>query len=608
MIQKIEQIHDSVLKLKSYVYFGEVDEGVWFDAAGQSFILKGKGLYRAVERLILLMDSGNTFDTLVTNLPDTMKALFLKLVDLLREHGMLLVEEPDEAAELMDRWHTVPDEFRRFLADHLEHDRLRDALKLWRQVDVAVVGNGYALKAAAKALAASHDGTMSLFLTGASTVGVEELREAVRASQNAGLTVKFAEGALDVDALGRAALIAYAADTFEPAVARACANVASAGDVTVVIGSVFGGHACVLPAIGEGCEGGEHIDFWLNPDVPAEADHSPASLSVMGCVVAQRALDHYFGINIEAQRGKVAVITPFLEVNQNFLVPMLKAEGENTGTPAVPFVHQSRFQLPEARKLERYEQLKMALDPWFDPLFGCLALEYSDGVREIPLFQQLVSVRLPYEQQKRTVIGWGLDVGQAGIRVLTSTVAILAQSVTETECTVVVDDDKEAAQRGAYVHAVLASADFQREHATIEIPLDDITEPTAKMLLRLLRYLVPSEVRAQLQFWAEAGVGAVTISLGQEPICTAADRDLFAALSEALGRACSHCQLSSSAHAAYWRKSIPAVARSISGRGRLDWRDAIAIAQQGHVLPARLHRLDNLGLPTSIHCYYAEFV
>ena len=608
MLKQTELVRGRVIKLKSYVYFGETDEGVWFDAAGRSFILKGKGLYRTVERLILLMDSGKTFDIIVENLPDTIRALFIKLIGLLREHDMLLVEDPDEAAKTLDRWHTVSDEFRRFLADHLDHDSLRDALSRWQLAHVVVVGNGYALKAAARALSASRRETMSLFLPGNSTVGAEELRESVREPENAGLTVEFSDRVPDFHALRTAALIAYAADTFDPAVARDCARAANTGDAIVVIGSVIGGHACVLPVIGEGCDGFEHVAFWLNPNIPAEADHSPASLSVMGCVVAQRALDHYFGINIEVQRGKIAVITPFLEVNQHFLVSVPKAGASNINAPTGSFVHQSRFQLPNARKLERYEQLKMALDPWFDPLFGCFAIECSAGVREIPLLQQLVSVRLPHEKQKKTAIGWGLDVGQAGIRALTSAVAILAQSVTEAQYTVVVDDDHEVSQRKAYISAVLASAGFKVEHETIDIPLDDVTEPSAKMLLRLLRYLAPDEVGAQLHFWAKAGVGAVTISLGQERICTAADTNPMAALSEALGRACSHCQLTNSRHAAYWRESISAVALSVSDRSRSDWQDAIAMSKEGNTLPARFHMIDSLGLPPSVHCCYAELV
>ena len=171
MLKQTELVRGRVIKLKSYVYFGETDEGVWFDAAGRSFILKGKGLYRTVERLILLMDSGKTFDIIVENLPDTIRALFIKLICLLREHDMLLVEDPDEAAKTLDRWHTVSDEFRRFLADHLDHDSLRDALSRWQLAHVVVVGNGYALKAAARALSASRRETMSLFLPGNSTVG-----------------------------------------------------------------------------------------------------------------------------------------------------------------------------------------------------------------------------------------------------------------------------------------------------------------------------------------------------------------------------------------------------------------------------------------------------
>jgi hypothetical protein len=585
-------------KLKSYVYFGETDDGVWFEAGDKSFLLKDRKLYPLVERFVSMIDSGIPVAHIIQKAPAPLQAFFPKLLDSLLDHGMVLPVDDDYPHGQPLTEHSGADELYKVLEDRLQGAALSQALSRWQSASVTLVGNGYALKAAACALAAGGCKSVQVHWDDnpALLVGAAEVEQALADFAHPRCAVAFHTGAIAPGVLEQADLLVYASDDGEAAIADKIDTLLRGSGRPGAIGANFGGRACVLPPVEEGHVGLAELLHWLPEADPADASHSPTSLSIMGCVAAQAALYQFFGFDQDKRRGMVSVVSPDLQVMPHSLVP---AGGVSTNLKA--FSHPPQYEMPQARSLETFEHLKLALAPWFDTLLGAFAVGSDEGIQQMPLLQYPVEIRRPGNREgDGLVVGWGLDLGQAGIRALCEAVSVLASPLAPVDTVVTASADAEAWRRQAIAEALVASQAFGAGHSQAWIALEQFDAAPVQVLRRLLRYHTASEAKALLHWSGQGNAFLVEVWLDGVPTASAVAPEVGDALVEALGRACSNFQLREVMGRDYWtlrRHLIPA------GRQVADWRAALALPPAS--IDASFTSLDALGLPPSIHCGYA---
>ena len=575
-------------KLKSYVFFGRVDDGTWFEAGAKSFVLKNPRFYPVAEKFVALLDAGHAVDVILARAPDAVRPLFATLLTSLLANDML---QPLDAGHAWPRPHAprVADELLTMLEDRLGGAALTAAVTAWAGARLALIGGGHSFKAAAGALAAAGCREITLVIDDGAGLASDEIVDHVAAQADGRTALRLA---VAPPPLADRDLVLHVSDIGDASFARTLALTLAPGASGVVAG-VFGGHAVVAPATRGRPEVGDLL-HWLPAADADAASHSPTSLAILGCVAAQAGLDAFFGFDAERRAGRVTVVAPDLAVADHPIVP-----APTGAVPITPIVYAPRHQMPDERALETFEIVKLALDPWFDPLFGPFRVDDDAAIRQMPLLQYPIHVRRPGDAAgDAIVIGWGLDLGEAGLRAVDAAVAALAAPLVPDGAQFALGLDADQWQRRAGTAAVVASAAFTAGQRAAWLPLDAFDGPV-RVLRRLLRYHSPAPLRARV-YWADAGQAlAVAVWLGDAAVATAAGDDLAATLAEALGRACSDFQLAAAVGPGFWRAQGP---RLVDGPADGDWRDALAVRPP---VALEFHAVTGLGLPPALACGFA---
>lgn len=569
-------------KLKSYVFFGRVDDGTWFEAGAKSFVLKNPRLYPIAEKLVSLLDAGHPVEAIMTQAPEPVRPVFAALLASLLDNDMLQPLARGHASPPLGR-RGAGDELLAMLEDRIGGNALEAAVTRWSTARVALVGAGYALKAAAGAIATAGCRELTLCFNPGTGVTPSEITEFAADRCAAGTQLR---QAADPAAVVDHDLVIVASDLGDVALAEMLAATGRA-----VVAGVFAGHACVVPTTGSA----DLADFlyWHPAAEPAAASHGPTSLGILGCVAAQAGLDAFFGFEAERWRGRITVVGSDLEVRSHPLVPRPVA-----GRPVDNFVHALRHQLPDERALETFEIVKLALDPWFDPLFGPFRVSDDSDLRQMPLMQYPIDVRRPGHADVR-VVGWGLDLGEAGLRAIDAAVAHLAAPLVPAGAVTAVGLAPGDWERRAGAAASVAGSTFAAGRRAAWLPLDAVDDGRVRILRRLLRYHTTALARARLHWSTAAGGIALDLCLGDIVAVTVVGDDLVELLVEALGRACSDFQLGGS----FWQAQAAAVDAVQTGSCSEDWREAFI----GDARPTEVdyYALTGLGLPPVIACGYA---
>ena len=582
-------------KLKSHVYFGRVDDGIWFEAGSRSFLLRNPRLYPAAEKFIALIDNGHPIDTIMARAPEAVRPLFAALLASLLENEML---QPLGADHVWPRPRTgavAADELLKLLEDRLGGAALSAAVNRWHSARIAVIGCGHALKAAAGAFAAAGCRDLRIHAEAAPTrLAPGEITAFVKAQAAADAAMRFTAGVPTIDDFAAADLIVYASDAGDAAFARDCG--------AAVIAGVFAGHACVAPPADASGPGVADMLHWLPAADAGAASHSPTSLAILGCVAAQAGLHSFFGFDQDRRRGQVSVVGPDLQVSIHPLVTRGTSAADSRA-----FIHAPRHQLPDERTLETFEIVKLGLDPWFDPMFGAFRVGTDDAIRQMPLLQYPIHVRRPgHAAGDGLAIGWGLDLGQAGLRAIADAVALLAAPLLPPGAAFAVGTDAAQWQRAALVAAIVASDGFAAGQRSAWLPLDAIEDGAVRVLRRLIRYHSDAPLRARLHWSGLGAAYGIEIWLGESFAASAIGDDIVAVLAEALGRACSDFQLAQAVGPGFWQSRSLHLSETLSADAEAaDWQTAIA----GHAglgeLAADYHPLTGLGLPPVLHCGHA---
>lgn len=585
------------VKLKNHVYFGVVQDGVLFDSGDLSFILKDKSTYPLVERLIALIDAGRPVESILEHAPGKLAAFFGKVLRSLEDHDMLVAVDADAPTSDQLSAHTASNELRKFLEDRLSGRSVDEALRRWRNANVVVVGGGRAMASAAHALAATGCARLTLASDGGAAAALEPLLDELESVH--GLRA-------GVEALGEdawlpdgAQLLVYASDSADVETASRIESAMRTAGTPGAIGAAFDGRACVLPASQLGRPGIADLLAWLPRHSAGGASLGPVAISLLGCVVAQAATCRFFDIEPEASRGQVAVISPDLEVEYRALV----ASASGDGAP-LPFVHAPKYEIPEDRQLLPFEQIRIAIEPWFDPLLGPFSVA-DDDIQQVPLLQYPLRVRSAFASGgDQLVVGWGLEHADAVIRGLTQAVEVLGQSFLPNGNRVAAAFEEEAWKRRALAYAVADSSEMARKHRWAWVALDELPTAQARLLLRLLHFHVPQDIRMQIIWSPKGDAYVVRVYRGEVRICGSVASDPDSALVEGLGKACSAFQLAST-HARRLEDPGPGPSELDGAAQAADWREALDATGAGRGHEAEFHLLTSPGFPPSVYCGYA---
>lgn len=587
------------MRLKNYVFFRESETGVWFDAGRRSFALNGKGIYPLVERLLNALEtSGRSPDALVAELPEKLRSFAQRLFGELARHDMLQRGSVADAARGLHAPHV---EFLKYLEDNLDDSAREQALARWRAATIAVVGHGYAAKAAAGLLADSGCGRLLLRCTSTADVGLDELDLSLRGR---GSDVELSAGEFDPASMAAMAdgLVIAAGERLHVDDAIAYAHAARGAGLTVCAGLPVNGQLAVLAMAGDDMPGiADLADWLLPPAVPITP--SPVNLAIAGSIAAQEMIARFFGIESIGDAA-ARIISPYSEVGVCPVPPSPRrhAAGATLRSPDAS----ARIEMPDERELSPYERLRLALAPWTDPALRVLGTGLPEALPQLPLYHEAFAVRQPGAASDRVqvVVGWGLGPEEAGLRATMNAIALLAVQEFGAGHPLVAGQVEEEWRAVAFARAFIGHARFRNEAVWGTFGGEEIDDPAARVMLQILRF----QVQAPLVFRAGfvPGVEAVVVSCqaGDECLSRVCRPTLLDAVRESIGLAISKQQL----RKVQWIvRPDELTLEEATGTASLVGLDAIARAGSAvaEVVPANFVQSRRLGLPRDIACGYA---
>ena len=617
----------ALVRLKAHVFFKPVEGGVHLDAGAQAFVLNGAGLYPLVERVVARMDAGTTLEALRRDVPERLRPVVRQLLEALDAHGMLLEESAEVGALLAEDGPPARREFVRYLQDRADAATWPARYTAWRTSRVVLAGEGFALEAAANALADAGAGVLRVRCASA-RVTADDLRERLAAAPHgprlelreiASLDDLDLDDAFGDDAVALALFASDAADSTQAA--AAFARHAQARGVPAVVAGLFNGHAFAVPAASADAATRAALPELLQwaPSTRTLAQ-SPASFAVLGAAAAQDALDDHFGIALPERARLARSVSPWLELRQHPLVGAGLAPRGDGLAPLAPLpagAHALRLEMPEGRDLLPFERAKLALAPWFDALTGPLVaigggearpdaqVDDIGALAQLPLYHDAIAVRAPaaFAAPARRVVGWGLDAQQAGLRALALALAALADATREadTSSPYAAAFDEARWQALARAHAVAAAPDFAARCHAAWLDAGAVDDETIHLLRQIRAHLGLGDARLLLRWDARGAVVAHCVVEGRV-LGAACDTSARLALREALGQACSRQQVDGHAleRGPAWLLPEP---------GAAQWRAAPPLDAEGDAPAAvRFAAAAGLALPPGVFCGRALLV
>lgn len=140
-------------KLKSYVYYAPVDEGVFIKGWNHEFIIKGNGLYPFIQSLFEQLDGHHTVEALTATVDKNTSVLIKQIITELKKRNMLVHDDGDGTSHgLTQTEQQLFTQTITFLEDRMPNAKRR--FKQFRDQQMFVVGSGFALKALVRSLLA----------------------------------------------------------------------------------------------------------------------------------------------------------------------------------------------------------------------------------------------------------------------------------------------------------------------------------------------------------------------------------------------------------------------------------------------------------------------
>lgn len=397
----MNEVKDQKPVLRSYVFFSEVDEGVYFNGGSEkSFILLGQGLYPVVSKLISAMDGSRTVEQLVEALPEKVTPVFLHLHTQLDSRGLLANNSTAHevlSPEVRARYEDVLSYLRDMTNDHEE------IFNRWRETSVAVIGNGFSTKSCLRALAGLGVGSVVSALEQNDDRPTEsEIMSAILEHESADEDFVFesypsAKAMIEADAdVDVAVLVSDSLDDLSH-VDEALSHFTDR-DIPVHIAGVIGGEGFVVPNVRHRRhELMEIVERRRAGDDPA-SQQTITSCSVIGNLIAYELLrvvantSRIFNIpNDAAERWCLHISAgPEITLRPLFSVPDRESVSLRTETEA-PVADADTGDTVE----EIAEQTREGMEALFDPMLGILSNDIAEDLAQLPLAQEAFAVHFP---------------------------------------------------------------------------------------------------------------------------------------------------------------------------------------------------------------------
>lgn len=589
------------MRLKNYVFFRETDKGVWFDAGRRSFALNGQGIYPLVERLLNALEmSGRSPGDLVAGLPDKLKPLAGRLFGELARHEMLQREDAT-GRDSASNAHSAQVEFLKYLEDNIADASLGTKLARWRNATIAIVGDGYAAKAAAGVLADSGCGTLLLRCTSTEEVGLEEFEQALRHRGDSVIDVAVCDSDPAAIPLEADALLIAGGEHFSVERAAAYARQGRNAGMTVCVSVPVNGHLAVLSTVAADMPGIADLADWLLP--PTEwVTPSPVNLAIAGSIAAQEMITRFFEIGATAD-ATARIVSPYSEVS---VCPVPASPRRHADDVVLRSTDVSaRMEMPEERDLSPYERLRISLAPWADPALSVLSQELPVPLPQLPLYHEAFAVRQAGmgRENVQIAVGWGVSPEEAGLRASMNAIALLARQEFGAGPELIAGLGERAWRSASLARAFIRSGRFATDARWGLILADEIDDPEARVALQILRFQVASPISLRVGF--VPGVEAVVVSChaGEAHLSCVCLTSLDEALRESIGMAISKIQLRAVDRVVRPDEIEPMDLQPISLLGRAAIMRAIDTAADD--IPVRFVRSQRLGLPEAVACGYA---
>lgn len=405
------------LRLKGHIYFNKVEEGVYFQGQTGGFIVKGDKIYPLVAKIISFIDAGYRLQDIQSQLPEKLRPFYENLIGQLNDHHMLV--ERDAEKSVPEAWLNYK-QFRDFFTYLQENAAdFQAQFAQWQAQKVLVFGEGYALKSAVEALANSGLNELAIAVTNEDSVSVKELKNTLDfyGQQLPGFTYQI-KSAAEFDPAGCSSF-----DFIAQCTSQLDTGFEVISDVPGIVAGVLFGQAVVSPLSSVSHSGYSDLEEQLLRTAEnADIEFPKAGLSMLGSIAALNLIKGFFGIEVDSIRNYVYRVSRHLEVSRHPLFPI------NTGEGDAQMIEdfQTEYEMPDDRELEKYEQVKLALSAFFDPLLGCLDESVGDTIKQVPLFHAKLQVKFPASKQApaKEVMSCGLDASTAGLRAIGEALSI----------------------------------------------------------------------------------------------------------------------------------------------------------------------------------------
>lgn len=469
------------LRLKGYVYFNKVDDGVYFQGQQGGFILKGESIYPLVSKIISYNDAGFSFNDISDRLPANLQAFVSNLVGQLNEHKMLV---PREQGELIDsRWlqNKSVQSFFNYLqetAPNFEQDFAK-----WQTQQVLISGNGIALKSAVEGMVVSGITAMTVQVVDDSSTTVDDSStttaeiSAILAEyqeQLPGFEYRITTQALNPDKHFDQTLYCFDQLTEHHA------ELDNDENSTVIYAGVLSGRGIVSPLSSVSQATFNDLKRQIRP-AQTQVEFPRAGLSILGSIAALNVIKGFFNIDTDTISNYVYQVSALLDVNRHPLIALTPNNVQAT------FV--AEFENPEERELAVYERVKLAMAADFDPMLGWLDESSSKEIKQVPLFHSKITASQVTQHAKREtdVISCGMDASSAGLNAIAQALNVRATALGGADQRLVVTAfDEQEWQTLAYATACAYQQHASKRFSGSKINLIRVDDEEVQLIARFL--------------------------------------------------------------------------------------------------------------------------
>lgn len=506
--------------IKSYVVFVPVNDGVYFEAGQENFLLKGRGIFPLVARMVSLLDGTRTIAAIESGIPEKARPLFgLLLAELERKRMVHLVPEAVDAP--------LSEEVEGLYADSIGYlkDQTPDwsaAFRRWRETAVFAGGAGLSHRVMVRNLLRS--GVRHLLVALDSSEDPSADRSVINATvaeavgRDPEIVVQWLDSAEAAADAAEGARILYVNDEVPLAGDSLFSRLIALDRPGTLAGGIFRGSAIVGPELDE--EIGL-LSTWeriatREPNLP----YPRGTRAILGSIMAFEALKSliFEGSDEPKERAWLRrhcyLVRPDTTIEVHALAP---AAAQHGASPALD------APAPDD-------------DPLFDPVTGSLRWAEFPG-QEFPLPHRAIEIRAPDGAPIIEVVEqWALTAQDLDER----TTARALQALAEAEfpgsgpnpgCAwspVVAARDEGLWRAEAIAQAVARHDSFLTEAVPVRIDPESVEDEDSAMLLRLVRLYCGAVPR----LWLSGGNG-----WGASVACVAMDGELYRAAAATPGKA-----------------------------------------------------------------------